>query len=485
MEEAGLKLKTARTLKWNSIDRFSSQALYAVTGVVLANVLPREDFGLVGVILMFQAFAVLFVDSGFGTAILQKKEPTQTDYSTVFWFNMIVSAGIYCLLWLCAPAIADLFGSRQELVPMSRVMFLTFIFTAVGIVQTNQLIKRMDVRQVAIANLVSQIVGGGLGIGLALGGFGAWALVWQSVAQAAVKSGWLWCTGGWWPSMRFSRNSLRGMLRVGSGVFFSCLLNVGSLNAYTFVIGILYPMATLGVYTQADKWSKMGYASLSQIFNTTFIPLLARFQDDAGRYRRAVGKANRLCAFIACPCTAGLIVMAAPLFHLLFGTKWDAAIPLFQILVARGLLIVLISQANTYLLALGRAGRFVAAEVVKDVLTVGALFASLPFGSVEALVWGQFFAALLTYIYVLWATCRSIAVRMLAFLRDMAPYTLLSAAVAAAALALTLLPLHPALLLAAQAAAGLALYVLILRLSGSVILREATSYLLGRFRRHP
>lgn len=484
MAEEALKLKTARTLKWNSIDRFSSQVLYAVTGVVLANVLPREDFGLVGVILMFQAFAVLFVDSGFGTALLQKKEPTQADYSTVFWFNMGVSAGIYCLLWFCAPAIADLFGRRQELVSMSRVMFLTFIFTAVGIVQTNQLIKRMDVRQVAIANLVSQIAGGGLGIGLALGGFGAWALVWQSVTQAAVKSGWLWCTGGWCPSMRFSRDSLRAMFRVGLGVFTSCLLNVGSLNAYTFVIGVLYPMSTLGVYTQADKWSKMGYASLSQIFNTTFIPLLSRFQDDAERYRRAVGKANRLCAFIACPLTAGLIVMAAPLFHLLFGTKWDAAIPLFQILVARGLLIVLISQANTYLLALGRAGRFVAAEVVKDVLTVGALFASLPFGTVEALVWGQFFAALLTYIYVLWATCRSISVRMLSFLRDMAPYTFLSAAVAAAALLLTWLPLHPALLLAAQGAAGLSLYVLILRLSGSVILREAAAYLLGRFRRH-
>lgn len=485
VEDSGLKLKTARTLKWNSIDRFSSQALYAITGVVLANVLPREDFGLVGIILMFQAFAVLFVDSGFGTAILQKKEPSQADYSTVFWFNMSVSAGIYCLLWFCAPAIADLFGRRQELVPMSRVMFLTFIFTAAGIVQTNQLIKRMDVRQVAIANLVSQLIGGGLGIGLALGGYGAWALVWQSVAQAAVKSGWLWCTGGWWPCMCFSRRSLRGMLRVGVGVFFSCLLNVGSLNAYTFVIGILYPMSTLGVYTQADKWSKMGYASLSQIFNTTFIPLMARFQDDVERYRRAVGKANRLCAFLACPVTAGLIVMAAPLFHLLFGTKWDAAIPLFQILTARGLLIVLISQANTYLLALGRAGRFVAAEVVKDILTVGALFASLPFGGVEALVWGQFFAALLTYIYVLWATCRSIAVHIGSFLRDMAPYALLSAAAAAAAFVLTWLPLHPALLLPAQAAVGLLLYVLVLRLCGSVILREATAYLLGRFRRKP
>lgn len=168
MADDGLKLRTARTLKWNSIDRFSSQILYAVVGVVLANVLPKEDFGLVGVILMFQAFAVLFVDSGFGTALLQKKEPSQTDYSTVFWFNTGVATAIYVFLWFCAPSIAALFGRTEELVPMSRVMFLTFIFTALGIVQTNQLMKKMDVRQVAIANLVSQITSGALGIILAL-----------------------------------------------------------------------------------------------------------------------------------------------------------------------------------------------------------------------------------------------------------------------------------------------------------------------------
>lgn len=483
MADDGLKLRTARTLKWNSIDRFSSQILYAVVGVVLANVLPKEDFGLVGVILMFQAFAVLFVDSGFGTALLQKKEPSQTDYSTVFWFNTGVAMAIYVILWFCAPSIAALFGRTEELVPMSRVMFLTFILTALGIVQTNQLMKKMDVRQVAIANLVSQITSGALGIILALRGFGAWSLVWQSVSQAAIKSGWLWLTGGWMPSARFSSASLRAMLRVGAGVFASCLLNVGSLNAYTFVIGILYPMATLGVYTQADKWSKMGYASLSQIFNTTFLPLLSRFQEEKERFVRAMRKSNRVTAFIACPVSGALIVMAAPIFHLLFGSKWDEAIPLFQILVARGLLIVLIAQCNTCILALGKAGRFVGTEVVKDVLMVGALFASLPFGSVEALVWGQFFASLLTYAYVIYITVRVTFVRLLQYLADLTPYLLLTAAVMAAASLLGTLSLHPAMLIAAEFCAGALLYIAVLYAARSVILCESFAYLLGRFRR--
>ena len=483
MSEQNLKLRTARTLKWNSIDRFSSQLLYAVVGVVLANVVSKADFGLVGVILMFQAFAVLFVDSGFGTALLQKKEPSQTDYSTVFWFNTAISVAIYIILYFLATPISHLFGDRSELIPMSRVMFLTFIFTALSIVQTNRLMKLMDVRQIAIANVISQIASGGLGIGLALGGYGAWALVWQSVSQAAIRTAWLWMAGKWVPQFVCSRSSFKTMIRVGAGVFSSCLLNVASLNAYTFVIGIFYSMSTLGVYTQADKWSKMGYASLSQIFNTTFLPLLARFQDNATHYRRVLRKANRVCAFLLCPVSGALIVMAQPLFHLLFGTKWDAAVPLFQILTARGILIVYISQANNYLLALGKSGRFVTAEIVKDVLMVAAIFAALPFATVEALVWGQFAATLLTYFYVLHTTCRITGLSVWAFLADMAPYTLLTLLLMAAVHLYTLLPLPPALLLTAQGATGIILYILILYLCRSVILRDALHYALGRFMR--
>ena len=175
--------------------------------------------------------------------------------------------------------------------------------------------------------------------------------------------------------------------------------------------------------------------------------------------------------------------MAAPIFHLLFGSKWDEAIPLFQILVARGLLIVLIAQCNTCILALGKAGRFVGTEVVKDVLMVGALFASLPFGSVEALVWGQFFASLLTYAYVIYITVRVTFVRLLQYLADLTPYLLLTAAVMAAASLLGTLSLHPAMLIAAEFCAGALLYIAVLYAARSVILRESFAYLLGRFRR--
>lgn len=204
-----LKLRTARTLKWNTIDRLASQVLYGVVGVVLANLLSQEDFGLVGALLVFQAFAIIFADSGFGAALLQKKNPTPEDYSTVFWFNLLVSVSVYWILWFCAPLIASVFQGDMRLVPLSKVMFLTFVFNALAIVQTNMLMKRMDVRMVAISNLVAQVAGGAIGIILALRGCGAWALVWQSVSLAGVKTAILWLTGGWMPSCWIRMSSLR------------------------------------------------------------------------------------------------------------------------------------------------------------------------------------------------------------------------------------------------------------------------------------
>lgn len=479
----GLKLITARTLKWNTIDRVASQVLYAVVGIVLANVLSQEDFGLVGVIIVFQAFAILFVDSGFGAALLQKKNCDEADYSTVFWFNLGVSVAVYWILFFCAPLIADIFQGDRRLIPLSRVMFLSFILNGLGIVQTNRLMKKMDVKQVTIANVVGLTVSGGLAMGLALGGFGAWALVWQTVALGAVKTGWLWITGGWYPRLRFSRESLRSIWRIGMSVFSSSLLNTICLNIYNFVIGAFYNLRALGVYTQADKWSKMGSASISQVLTATFVPLLARFQDNRADFHRYMGRINRFAAFITFPALGALIILAEPIFHLLFGHKWDASIPLFQILCVRGIFVVLISLINNYILALGKARLLMTVEIVKDALTAAAIFSTIWFGSVELLVWGQMGASALTFAFVIALGCRATGYSLSRFLLDLMPYCALSMAAMAAASGLFFLLHAPALRILAGLSLGAVIYWGVLKIAGSVTLADAEEYLLGRFRR--
>ncbi len=476
-EDPGLKLRTARSLKWNSIDRFSSQVLYAVTGVILANVLPKEDFGLVGAILVFQAFATIFVDSGFGSALLQKKEPTQRDYSTVFWFNTLMSAGIYLLLFCCAPLIADLFQKDTRLIPLSRVMFLSFIINALGAVQTNILMKRMTVKRLAVSNIAGLVISGGAGIGMALMGFGAWALVWQTIILATVRTLWLWVAGSWRPSLCLSLESLRSIYRVGAGVFTSSLLNTIFLNVYSFVIGVWYSLTALADYTQADKWSKMGSASLSQILTVTFVPLLSRFQDDAEHYRQTMQKVNRITAFMLFPFMGGLVVMAPAIFHTLFGTKWDSAIILFQIMAARGIFVVICSLYGNYLLSLGYAKTMVIVEIVKDSTTLLAIFATVWAGSVEVLVWGQMAASLLTWVAVLCITAHSTGYSPRALTRGMGFYLMLALAAMGGAWLLQPLPVPAPLILTAQGGAGFLIYFGALALLKDSVLREAKAYL--------
>lgn len=421
-QDPGLKLKTARTLKWNTIDKLASQLLYGVVGVVLANVLSQEDFGLVAVLLVFQAFAIIFSDSGFGAALLQQKNPTEEDYSTVFWFNLIVSVGIYLLLFAGAPLIADIFQGDSRLIPLSKVMFLTFVLNALAIVQTNRLMKRMDVKMIAVSNLAGQVTGGILGIVLALAGFGAWALVWQSVVMAGVKTGVLWATGGWLPMRVMSGESLRRVWKVGLGVFSSSMLNTIFLNVYSFVIGAAYSLRSLGVYSQADKWSKMGSASLSQVLTASFVPLLARVQDSADDYRRYVRKITRFTAFVLFPFMIGLAAVGGSLFHLMFADKWDAAIIMFQVLTIRGIFIVLVSLYGNYMLGKGYGKRLFLIEVIKDSAIAVAILCTIWEGSVDLLVWGQLWASMLSWGIIVVMASRAIGYRVKDMIGDLLPF---------------------------------------------------------------
>ena len=479
-----LKLKTARTLKWNTLDRISSQVLYAVTGIVLANVLTKEEFGLVGAVMVFQAVASLFVDSGFSGALIQRKAPTDTDYSTVLYFNLGVSVLIYCILWLSAPLIDSLFNAGGALVPLARVMFLTFVLNATAIVQTNRLMKQMNVRMIAVSNAVGLVVSGATGIILALQGYGAWAIVWQSIVLSAVKSGLLWATSRWRPQATFSMASLRSIFAVGVGIMTSSFLNTVFQNIYSFIIGTYYNLANLGCYTQADKWSKMGVTSLSQTVTASFLPVLSGCQDDRPRFHRMMAKTNRFTAYVAMPCLVLLVLLSEAIFHTLFGTKWDEAIVLFQLLAARGIFVVLTSLYTTQITAIGAARKLVESEVVKDVLTVAAIIATIPFG-IEWLVGGQVIAAAVCFVYSQLLVARTTGYRVAAMLTEIAPYaaiTLISAA-PAAAVAYFVPQLHPVAMILAQTVAFAVPYVAINAMLHSRIQHDVLSYALGRFTR--
>ncbi|MBD5281833.1 MAG: lipopolysaccharide biosynthesis protein [Bacteroides sp.] len=409
---SSLKEKTKGAIKWNLVDKIAAQILYAVTGIILARLISKEDFGLVGAVLVFQAFASMFVDSGFASALIQRKAPSERDYSTVFWFNMLMALALFIILWFCAPMIARWNQGDMRLIPLARVMFLTFIFNAAGIVQTNRMIKQMNVRPVALANLLGQILGAAIGLYLALTRADAWALVWQQVSMAAARALFLWLFIRWRPMLFFSLQILRSFFAIGSGVMLQSFLNTVFQNVYAFFIGHRIGMVPLGVYSQADKWSKMATATVSQVLTSSFVPALAEVQDSPERLRAMTRKIHRSVIAVTVPAFIAAILLAAPAFHLLFGSKWDAAIPLFQILMARGIFVVLNGLYSNFLLAIGRPRLLVVTELIRDSVALIALIITLPFlarpNGLALLIWGQFAATLLTWAATLPMTKKAI-----------------------------------------------------------------------------
>ena len=491
MDES-LKLRTARAVKWNAVDRIATQVLYGVTGIVLGNLLSPEDYGLVGAVLVFQAFASLLVDSGFSYALLQRKDPSRLDYSSVLWLNLAIAVVIYVVLYAAAPLVAWCFGGDPRIVPIARVMFLTFILNASSIVQCNRLTKQLHARPLAAANVAALTAGGVVGIWLALEGWGAWAIVWQSVTVSGVKSAALWATSRWWPLLQFSWASIRSFFAVGSGMMLTSFLNTLFTYINSFVIGNRLGIVPLGYYSQADKWSKMGVMSLQQTLTSSFLPGLSDAQDDQPRLLRLCSKMSRMAAYLAFPCLVGLMVMAQPVFHLFFGTKWDLSIALFVLLLGRGLFQIFTALYTNYLLAIGRSRLIVKLEATRDVLSLAALISTLPFLSlattgdlllgVRLLLWGQLAAAALAWAITLVAACRALGARVRVFLKDLLPYAALTIAVAPALLALAALPWHPALILLVQAACGAGIYIGVNSLLGSKIQADVLCYLKGKMK---
>lgn len=486
----GLKSLTAGSIKWNIIDKVSSQLLYAVTGIVLARLLSQEDFGLVGAVAVFQAFASLFVDSGFSYALIQRKHPTHLDYSTVLWFNLIMSGALYVVLFFGAPLIADCFQGDQRIIPISRVMFVSFILNASAIVQTNRLMKQMKVKMVAVSNSAGLFAGAIVGIYLAVAGYGAWAIVWQTLTLNFTKSLVLWLTSGWTPLWRFSMQSLRSFFSVGSGMMFSSFLNVLFQNIYSFFIGNRAGLRQLGYYTQGDKWSKMGISSISQVLTSSFLPALSQVQDDPERFARVTSKMNRFTSYLLFPAMGFLTIMAEPIFHFLFGTKWDPSIILFQLLLLRGVFTVLTSLYNNYVIALARTRLVVAMETLRDGAALLFLLCALPFVAdtrpsdpvwgIRLLLWGQIAASFIAWLVMVIKTAPVCGRRVVDFLRDSAPYLAETVAIMALLWLESLFVADVLLLLIVQALTALGAYTAINTIFGSVIQREVLCFLRGK-----
>ena len=302
-----------------------------------------------------------------------------------------------------------------------------------------------------------------------------------------MKSLVLWLTSRWRPLWRFSWASLRSFFKVGSGMMASSFLNVLFQNIYSFFIGNRAGLAPLGYYTQADKWSKMGITSISQVLTSSFLPALAEVQDDPGRFTRVSRKMNRFTAYILMPSMGFLAAMAPAIFHCLFSTKWDASILLFQLLLLRGVFTVLTSLYNNYLVAQALTRAVVAMETLRDGVALLFLLATLPFIAlstpadpvygIRLLLYGQVAASAITWAVMTVKVARVTGRPLGEFLADNLPYLAETLLIGAVMLLEATLPLGCWALLGLQALTAAGLYLAANHLLHSNIQREILTHL--------
>jgi teichuronic acid exporter len=421
---ATLKSKAIHGIFWSSLERIAQQGTQFVITIILARLLVPEQFGLIGMLFVFIALAWVFLDSGFGSALIQKKEATVVDECSMFYFNILVGFLGTGLLCAAAPWIAA-FYRQPILTPLTRVLSLAILLNSFASVQTTLLSKRLDFKTQLKVNVAATGLSGTIAIALAIKGFGVWSLVGEYVGNSFFRSLFLWCLSPWRPKPVFSFRSLREMFTFGSRLLASSLLNTIFDNIYPVIIGRLFSATQLGLYASASRIQRLPTLNITGVVIRVAFPVFSMIQDDPVHLKRSMRKAATVLAFVFFPLMTGLALLARPLVHLLLREEWIALVPWLQLLCLAGVLYPFHALHLNLLTAKGRSDLFFRLEVLKKILTLVAVVVTYRWG-VTAMIWGQVVLSALCYYINSYYTNRLIHYSLREQLADLAPYAMTS-----------------------------------------------------------
>jgi O-antigen/teichoic acid export membrane protein len=347
MSELGKKIVSG-TL-WVTIDRLGTMSLQFVANLMLARLLTPEDFGCIGMLAIFITVSNVFIDAGFGSALIQNKNVTQQDYSTIFYWNLFFSSFLYLGLFIAAPYIAGFFN-YPILCKVLRVFGLTLIINALFIVQNNRMRKQLAFRTLAIVNVSSYFLAAIIAVFMAYKGCGVWALVALSLLCGIFQNILLWSIIRWRPSLDFSFESLKRLFNFGGYLLAANILQGVCQNLQSVIIGRKFSAVQMGLYSQAQKMNDVSVNTISGIIVQTVFPAYSQVQEDREKMHALLDRSIRLISCIVYFIVFLLILVAAPLIAFLYGEKWIESIPYFQILCTGGFFVCL-QNINYYAVA--------------------------------------------------------------------------------------------------------------------------------------
>lgn len=442
---------------WRFMERIGAQGVSFIVSLILARLLTPKDYGQVALITVFITILNTFATSGIGTALIQKKNADDIDYSTVFYFNIVFSALLYVVLFLCAPIIGN-FYSDLSLVPIIRVLGITIVVSAINNVQQSYVSKTMQFRRFFYSTLIGTAFSGIIGVVFAYKGFGTWAIVIQQLVNQIANTIILWVTVKWRPIKTFSLFRLKVLYRFGWKLLFSSLIDTVYNNIYSLVIGKFYDSNTLGLYNKGIQFPNLIINNINGPIQSVLLPAMSYEQNNTKRIKEMVRRSIKTSTYLIFPLMIGMAAIARPLVILLLTEKWVACVSFLQISCIT-LAVYPIHTANLQAInALGRSDIFLKLEIIKKIVGMMLLIVGIPFG-VYAMVWLKALSSLISTVINAFPNRRLLDYSYGEQIKDLIPSIGISAVMGVCVLGIELLHLDVFLTIIIQIILGVLIYV--------------------------
>lgn len=404
---------------WRFAERCGAQLVAFVVSVVLARLLEPDAYGTIALMTVFISIVQIFVDSGLGNSLIQKKDADNIDFSTVFYVNILFCFGLYAVMYAAAPVIAS-FYRNMEMTSMIRVMGLTIIVSGLKNVQQAYVSRNMLFKRFFFATLGGTVCAAVTGIILAYMGYGVWALILQNLVNVTIDTVILWITVKWRPQRAFSFTRLKGLFSFGWKLMVSALLDIGYNNLWSLIIGRVYSSADLGFYNQGDKFPKLIINNINTSIDSVLLPAMSNIQDKRENVKNMTRRAIRTSIYIMAPFMMGMAAVAEPLVGLLLTDKWMPCVPYLRIFCVSYMFWPIHTANLNAINAMGRSDLFLKLEIVKKVMGLTVLCITVEHG-VMAMAYGLLVSGFISQIINAWPNSRLLQYNYIAQIKDIAP----------------------------------------------------------------
>ena len=442
---------------WRFAERCGAQLVTFIVSIVLARILAPEDYGQIALITVFTTIMQVFVDSGLGTALIQKKDADDLDFSSVFYFNFAVCLILYAVMFVGAPFIAG-FYNDMSLTSIIRVISLTIVISGVKGIQQSYVSRNMLFKRFFYATLGGTIFSAFLGVALAYAGFGVWAIVAQQLSNTTIDTLILWLTVKWRPKKMFSWERLKELLSYGWKLLVSALLDTVYNNIRSLIIGKLYSSADLAYYDQGKKFPNVIVTNINTSIDSVLLPTMSNAQHDRAHVKSMTRRSIKTSTYIMAPMMMGLTFCADPIVRLVLTDKWLPCVPFLRIFCITYMFYPIHTANLNAIKAMGRSDYFLKLEIAKKIVGMILLVSTMWFG-VMAMAYSLLISTLASMIINSWPNKELLGYSFKEQMLDIFPGILLALLMGVVISFVQLLGLSSVVTLLIQIPLGAAIYV--------------------------